>query len=186
MHWTMRLRASPRLALVPFTLLAAAAVVSCSHKMNDEDCNALLGRGIGLAMYSGSAEVPVDVEALRKRARGAPKRAIVEFDQLCHGADENDAITCTRRANDSAQFVACGPLTKRAREAGEIVQQLIAKRHSADECAKYAEHGVKIGVGTADDAGHLVRDCDEAMEVGVYRCRLGAKDPAAWDACIDL
>jgi hypothetical protein len=176
----MRLR-SP--LVVGLSLLLVLPVASCSRKLTKEQCDHLLGRGIGLAAYSGSAEVPVDVEALRKRARREAKAAIASFDQACLGASDNGEINCMRRAKDSAEFIACGDITKKAREAGEIAQLVIAKRHNADECSKYAEHGVHIGVGTADDAGKLHRECDEPMEVGVYKCRLVAADKPAWDAC---
>ena len=176
----MRLRAP---LLVGLTLMLAIPVASCSRKLTPEQCDHLLGRGIGLAAYSGSAEVPVDVEALRKRARREAKQAIESFDKACVGSPDNGEVNCMRRAKSSEEFVACGDITKKAREAGEIAQLVVAKRHSTDECSKYAEHGVQIGVGTADDAGKLHQDCDQAMEVGVYRCRLVAKDKAGWDAC---
>lgn len=158
-------------------------VVSCSRKLTEEDCNHLLGRGVGLAAYAGSAEVPVDIEALKKRARRDTKRAAEGFDQACIGADDGGQIACARRAKDVNEFIGCGGLVQKAAEAGSVVQLVIAKIHSADECSKYAEHAIHIGVGTVDDAGKLARECDTPMEVGVYRCRLAANDRAAWDAC---
>ena len=169
--------------MVGLALFLVLPVASCSRKLTAEECDHLLGRGIGLAAYSGSAEVPVDVEALRKRARREAKAAIADFDQACVGAPDHGEVNCMRRAKSSDEFVGCGGLVKKAREAGEIAQNVLAKRHSADECSKYAEHGVHIAVGTADDAGKLARECDEPMEVGVYKCRLAAPDKAAWDAC---
>jgi hypothetical protein len=169
--------------VVALASLAVFPIAACSRKLTQEDCNGLLGRGVGLAAYSGSAEVPVDIELLKKRARREAKAASEAFDKACVGAPDNGEVTCSRRANDSAQFVACGELVKKAREAGEIVQNVIAKQHSADECSKYAEHGVKIGVGSVDDAGRLMRDCDQIMEIGVYKCRMAAQTVDAWNAC---
>jgi hypothetical protein len=169
-----------------FAGLAAVSVVSCSHKLTDEDCNHLLGRAIGLAAFSGSAEVPVDVDALRKRARGAPKQAITDFDKACLGSSDDGATACARRANDVAQFEGCGGLVKKARDTGLVAKQLVARKHDADECAKYGEHAAKIGVVAFTEAGKAVQDCDAPMELGVYDCRLVAKDAAAWDACADL
>src|SRR5262249_11995591 len=102
-------------AVVALTLLAGV-VVSCSHKLTEQDCDHLLGRGVGLAAFSGSAEVPVDVEALRKRARGAPKQAIDAFDKACLGSNDDGVTACARRANDATQFEGCGALGKKARE----------------------------------------------------------------------
>ena len=174
------------IAVVAFTLVAGTAVVSCSRKLTEEDCNHLLGRAVGLAAFSGSAEVPVDVDALRKRARGAPKQAIGDFDKACLGANDDGASACARRANDVAQFEGCGGLVKKARDTGLVAKQLVARKHDADECAKYGEHAAKIGVVAFTEAGKVVQDCDEPMELGVYDCRLAAKDAAAWDACVDL
>lgn len=179
-------RASRSVGVVALAFASVVPVVSCSRKLTDEDCTHLLGRGVGLAAYSGSAEVPVDVEALRKRARGAPKRAIDDFDKACVGAPDDGIVACGRRANDVAQFDACGPVVKKARDTGMVAKQLVARRHDADECAKYAEHAVKIGVATPDEAGTLVHDCDDPMEVGVFDCRLASKDLAGWNACVDL
>jgi hypothetical protein len=174
------------IAVVAFAALAIAPVAACSHALTDEDCNHLLGRGVGLAAFSGSAEVPVDVDALRKRARGAPKRAIDDFDSACRGTKDDGMSACARRANDVAQFEQCGPLVKKARDTGLVAKQLVARKHDADECAKYGDHAVKIGVVSFTEAGKVVQDCDEPMELGVYDCRLVAKDVAAWDACVDL
>ena len=179
-------RAVHSIVVVALAVVAVVPVASCSHKLTDEDCAHLLGRGVGLAAYSGSAEVPVDVDALRKRARGAPKRAIDDFDKACLGADDSGATACARRANDVGQFEACGGVVKKARDTGLVARQLVARHHDADECAKYAEHAVKIGVVSFTEAANAVHDCDEPMEMGVYDCRLTAKDAAAWDKCLDL
>jgi hypothetical protein len=177
---------APRSIAVVALALFAGVVVSCSRKLDQQDCDHLLGRGVGLAAFSGSAEVPVDVEALRKRARGAPRQAIDAFDKACLGAADDDVTACARRANDAAQFEGCGGLVKKARETGLVAKQLVARKHDADECAKYGEHAAKIGVVAFTEAGKAVQDCDEPMELGVYDCRLAAKDTAGWDACVDL
>ena len=52
-------------------------------------------------------------------------------------------------------------------------------RHADDA----RDHGVRIGIALGEDVGKLVRECDGWMEVGVYRCRLAARDAAAWKAC---
>ncbi len=173
-------------AFVLFAVVLTVPIVACSRKLKLEDCNHLLGRGVGLAAYAGSAEVPVDIDALRGRARGAPKRAIEDFDKVCIGAEEDGQVACSRRANNIAEFAACGGLVTKARDAGLIAAQLVARRHTSDECSKYAEHGVHAGVGTVDDAGKLMRECDEVMEEGVYACRLAAKDAPTWEACMGL
>lgn len=185
---TMRRSSSARglRGLALFAIVLVVPIAACSRKMKLEDCNHLLGRGVGLAAYAGSAEVPVDIDALRARARGGPKRAIEDFDKACVGALDDGQIACARRANNVAEFAACGGLVTKARDAGIVAAQLVARRHTSDECSKYAEHGVHAGVGTADDAGKLMRECDEVMEEGVYACRLAAKDAAAWEACMGL
>ena len=172
-------------AAIGLSLVLTTALVACSRKLSQQDCDHLLGRGVGLAAFSGSAEVPVDIDMLRGRARREAKTAIADFDKACVGAPDEAQVTCARRANNNAEFVACGGLVKRARDAGEVVQYVIARQHDSDECSKYAEHGVQIGVASVDDARKLVKECDGVMEEGVYRCRLASKDPTAWVACND-
>ncbi len=176
----------PRAAVhagVGLLVLMASAVSACGKKMTKEECGHLLSRGVGLVAYPSSEVVPVDVDNLHARAKGDVKKAIDDFDRTCLGADESDQVLCARRAKSAADFVACGPLTKKAHETGQLAQLAIPKKHSVDECSKYAEHGVKIGAATVDEVSKLVKECDDWMEVGTYRCRLGAKDAAAWKAC---
>ncbi|GAC1352275.1 MAG: hypothetical protein NVS3B20_19760 [Polyangiales bacterium] len=164
-------------------VMVASATASCSHKLGQEECAHLMGHGVGLAAFSDTVVVPVDVNDLHQRAHGPSKQALDDFDRSCLGADEGDQILCARRAKTSDEFVACGPIAKRAREAGEVIQLALLKKHNADQCASYADHAVIIGAGTADDAGRLVQECDAWMEIGTYRCRLAAKDARAWAAC---
>lgn len=170
--------------IVTATLLVALTmVVSCSKKLTKEECGHLLGHGTGLVAYPSAEVVPVDVENLHARAKGDVKKAIDDFDRACVGADDGDQIMCARRAKNSADFVECGPLTQKALATGAVAQLAIVKKHNSDECSKYADHGVKIGAAVTDDAGKLVQECDVWMEEGTYRCRLSAKDAAAWKAC---
>jgi hypothetical protein len=170
-------------ASVGLLLLASTAFVACGKKLTKDECGHLLGHGVGLIAYPSAEVVPVDVDNLHARAKGEVKRAIDEFDRACIGADESDQILCARRAKSSADFVACGPLTKKAYDTGTVAQLAIVKKHTVDECSKYADHGVKVGATSVDDVSKLVHECDTWMEIGTYRCRLGAKDAAAWNAC---
>ena len=164
-------------------MVLTTTVFACGKKLTKEECGHLLGHGVGLVAYPSAEVVPVDVDNLHARAKGDVKRAIDDFDRACVGSAESDQILCARRAKSAADFVACGPMTKKAHETGSVAQLAIAKKHSVDECSKYADHGVKIGAASVDEVSKLVRECDGWMGVGTYRCKLAAKDAAAWNAC---
>lgn len=175
-------------------LAALAPLPACSKKLTQEDCNHLLGRGVGLSAYGNGGEplqkemgmyggVPVDVEMLRKTARGPAKQAIADFDKVCIGADDHGQIACGRRANNVQEFESCGGVVSKARETGKIARLAVTKKYSVDECSKYAEHGVQVGAATADDVPKLIKECEGWLEIGFYECRTTAKDAASWKAC---
>jgi hypothetical protein len=180
---TSKGRARRRLVALTTFVLASTGAVACSRKLAQEDCDAFLGRGIGLLAYASASEEPFTVESVRARAREREKKAIAGFDAACVGAADDGQRDCGRYANNIADFAKCGPVTQKARDAAVIAQDALAKKHNADECSKYAEHAVKIGLATPDDAGKYVRECDEFMNVGVFRCRMEANDAATWRGC---
>jgi hypothetical protein len=175
------------------TVMLAPATAGCSRKLTHEECNHLLGRGVALAALqnipedvvkqSGIFGVPIDVELLRKDARGKAKDAIVEFDRACPLADDGGVAMCSRRAKNEAEFRACGGMATRAWNTGLVARAAVVRRFTVDECAKYAEHGVKISAITADDVSKLIKECEGWMEIGPHECRMQAKDAAAWKAC---
>ncbi len=163
--------------------LGAASAAACGRKLTQEDCDAFLGRGIGLAAYASAKDEPFTVESVRQRARPAEKTAIAQLDAMCVGAADDGQRECMRMAHAATDLDRCGPVAKKAREVGAIAQNALAKRHSADECSKYGEHAVAIGAATFDEVGAVVRECDDFMNVGVFRCRMSATDKARWAAC---
>ena len=163
--------------------LGVAATAGCGRKLTQEDCDAFLGRGIGLAAYQSAKEEPFTVESVRQRARPAEKQAIAELDAMCVGAPDDGQRDCMRMAHVAADLDKCGPVVKKARAVGAIAQNALAKRHSADECSRYGEHAVAIGAATVDEVGAVVRECDGFMNVGVFNCRMAANDKAGWAAC---
>jgi hypothetical protein len=173
-----------------FTSLALAG---CGKKLAAEDCDHLLGRAVGLAAYEGAEPfqkemgiyggVPVDLALLRKSARGKAKQAIEDFDRACVGADDGGAIACGRRAKSDEEFRACGGMVTKARETATVARVAVTRKHSVDQCARYADHAVKIGAASPDDASALVRSCEDWLEIGFFECRVAAKDKAAWEAC---
>lgn len=172
-----------RLAAIGLVLLGGASALACARKLSQEDCDAFLGRGIGLLAVASSADEPFTVESVRNRARPAEKRAIAELDAMCLNAADQGQRDCSRDAHSIAEFEKCGPLTKKAREVAEVAQNALAKRHSADACSKYGEHAVKIGATSVDDVGVVVRECDGFMNVGIFKCRMAATDAKSWKAC---
>jgi hypothetical protein len=172
-----------RLAALGLLLLGSASTVACARKLTPEDCDALLGRGIGLLAVASAADEPFTVESVRQRARPAEKKAIAELDAMCQGAADHGQRDCALAAKTVDELAKCGPQSKKAREVAEIAQNALAKRHSADACSKYGEHAVKIGAATVDQVGGVVRECDGFMNVGVFRCRMEATDAKGWNAC---
>jgi hypothetical protein len=176
-------------------ILLAPAVFSCSRKLTQEECNHLLGRGVALAAIkaipepvvkqSGIYGVPIDIEALRKTARGKAKEALNTFDGMCPKQDDNGVSMCSRRAKNEEEFRACGGMALKAWDTGLIARSAVMRKFTGDECSKYAEHAVQIKAATADDVSALVKDCDSWMEIGVHECRMAAKDAAAWKTCAD-
>ena len=177
-------------------LMLALASAGCSRKLTQEECSHLLGRGVALAALKGIPDdivkqsglygVPIDVELLRKNAHGRAKAAIEEFDRACPLGNDDGVTLCSRRAKNEAEFRACGGMATRAWSAGTVAREAVQRRFNADECAKYAEHGVKIVAITADDVSKAVKDCESWMEIGLHECRLAAKDAAGWKACETL
>ncbi|MFI5300558.1 MAG: hypothetical protein ACHREM_20935 [Polyangiales bacterium] len=162
-------------------------IVACSacesKNLTEEDCDHLLGRGLALVAFPKEAAPPLDVQSVKQRVRGDAKQATEGFAKACIGKKAEGLVECQRRAGSMDAFEKCGALASQAVSVARKAEGAIAKRHSTDECAAYATHGVECGAGTADDAGRFHRECDDWMEVGVYRCRLGAKNKAAWIAC---
>lgn len=184
-------RRTSALALVG---IATAAFAGCGKKLTADDCTHLLGRGVGLATGADGVEVvqkqmgiyggvPLDLELLRKTARGSVKQAIADFDAACVGHEDGGATLCGRRAKNMDEFRACGGIVTKAADTGKIARLAVTKKHSVEECSKYAEHAVKIGAGTADDVTTFVKQCEDWLEIGFYECRLAATDAAAWKAC---
>lgn len=180
-----------RQALLLATL--ALALPACNRKLTGEECNHLLGRGVALAALqnipeavvkqSGIYGVPIDVEALRKSARGRPKEALAEFDAFCPTQDDRGVSMCSRRAKNAEEFRACGGMAARAWEAGLVARGAVLRKFTGDECSRYAEHAVKVSAISADDVSKLVKDCDGWMEIGVHQCQMEAKDASSWKAC---
>jgi hypothetical protein len=180
-----------RQALVLVTL--ALAIPACNRKLTVEECNHLVGRGVALAALkqipedmvkaSGLYGVPIDVDRLRKDARGKAKEALADFDRICPTQDDRGVSLCSRRAKNAEEFQACGGMAARAWETGQVAKAAVMRKFSGDECSKYAEHAVKIGAAAADDVSKLVKDCDTWMEMGVHECRMAAKDAAGWKGC---
>lgn len=175
-------------------VLASSSVAGCSRKLTKEECDHLLGRGIALQAQKGIPEpvlkqsgiygVPLDVELVRKTARGKAKQAIEDFDRACLGLEsETGVVLCGRRAKDEAELRACGGLAARALDTGASARLAVTRKFSSDECSKYAEHGVKIGAITPDDVSRLMKECEDWLEIGYFECRTVAKDAAAWKAC---
>jgi hypothetical protein len=168
-------------------VLLLALVVTCSacesKPLTEEDCDNLLGRGLALVAFPKDAAPPLDVQNVKARVRGDAKAATDAFAKACVGQKNVGIVDCQHRAGSMAAFEQCGPLATQAVAVARKAEGAIAKKHSTDECAAYATHGVECGAGTADDAGKFHRECDDWMEVGVYRCRVAAKDKAAWIAC---
>ncbi len=192
----MVVRRTSGLASVALAAVAVAAVsaTGCGKKLGADECNHLLGRGVGLATGGDGVEVvqkqmgiyggvPLDVDLLRKTARGPVKDAIAEFDAACVGHDDGGATLCGRRAKNMDEFRACGGIVAKAADTGKIARLAVTKKHSVDECSRYAEHAVKIGAGTPDDVSALVKECEDWLEIGFYECRLAAKDAASWNGC---
>ena len=177
------------------TVVLALATLSCSRKLTKEECSHLLGRGVALAALknipepvvkqSGIYGVPIDVELLRKNARGKSKEAINTFDGQCPLQDDNGVSLCSRRAKNEEEFRACGGMALKAWDTGLIARAAVPRKFTGDECSKYAEHAVQIKAATADDVSALVKDCDSWMEIGVHECRMAAKDAAGWKSCAD-
>lgn len=179
-----------------FGLLAvmlALATAGCSRKLSKEECSHLLGRGVALAALknipedvvkqSGIYGVPIDVEMLRKNAQGKAKDAIVEFDRACPLGNDDGVTLCSRRAKNDEEFRACGGMALRAWSTGVVARAAVLRRFTVDECAKYAEHAVKIGAITADDVSKTIKDCEAWMEIGIHECQMNAKDGPSWKAC---
>jgi hypothetical protein len=164
-------------------MASSASVVACSRKLTQEDCDGFLGRGIGLLAVASASEEPFTVESVRLRARPVEKKAIAELDAMCVGAADDGQRECSRIAHTIGELEKCGPLTKKARAVAEIAQNALPKRHGADECSKYGQHAVAIGASTVDAVGEVVRECDGYMNVGIFNCRMTAKDAAGWKAC---
>jgi hypothetical protein len=177
----------------PLILLTLALAAGCSRKLNQEECNHLLGRGVALAALktipedvvkqSGLYGVPIDVELLRKNATGKAKQAIEEFDRACPTGEGGGVSLCARRSKNEEEFRACGGMAARAWDYAMVARGAVARQFSVDECSRYAEHGVTIGAITADDVSGLTKLCDGWMEIGVHECRMAAKDAARWNAC---
>lgn len=171
------------------------SVNGCNRKLTTEECSHLLGRGVALAALqnipeevvkqSGLYGVPIDVEVLRKNARGKPKQAIDDFDRMCPTQNDSGVSLCSRRAKNAEEFKACGGMATRAWETGQSAQDAVMRKFTGDECSKYAEQAVKVGAAKADDVSKLVKDCDTWMEIGIHRCQMAAKDAAAWKACAE-
>lgn len=173
-----------RRASILASLFACLSCSACASKpLTEEDCDNLLGRGLALVAFPKDAAPPLDVQNVKSRVRGDAKAATDAFGKACVGQKNEGIVDCQHRAGSMAAFEQCGPLAVQAVAVARKAEGAIAKKHSTDECAAYATHGVEIGAGTADDAGKLHRECDDWMEIGVYRCRLSAKDKATWIAC---
>jgi len=178
---------------VLFSVMVALATTGCTRKHTQEECSHLLGRGVALAALqnipedivkqSGLYGVPIDVELLRKNAHGKAKTAIEEFDRACPLANDNGVSLCSRRAKNEAEFRECGGMATRAWSAGLVARAAVQRRYTVDECARYAEHGVKIAAITADDVSKTIKECEAWMEIGLHECRMKAKDGAGWKAC---
>lgn len=180
--------------LLLMLVLAVPSLAGCSRKLTKEECDHLLGRGIALQAQkdipeavlkeSGIFGVPLDVELVRKTARGQAKQAIEDFDRACLGVEvDSSVVLCGRRAKNEAELRACGGMALRGLEAGEKAKGAVTRHFSADECSRYAEHGVKIGAVAPDDVSKLMKECEGWLEIGFVACRNAAKDPAGWKAC---
>ena len=175
---------APSLVALGLAVGLAGGATGCTPRaMTEEECDHLLGRGIALVSFPGDPEPRMNVENVKQRARGAAKEALTDFAHACVGAKEDGLVMCQRRVKTDAQFKECGALAQQAYATARATEGAIVKHHTTEQCAKYAEHGVQIGAGTADEVGDFHRDCDGWMEVGVYRCRLAAKDKATWRGC---
>lgn len=183
-----------RTTLLFAVVLALPSVAGCDRKLTHEECDHLLGRGIALQAQkdipeavvkeSGLFGVPLDVELVRKTARGNAKASIEEFDKACMAVTNGSAVVlCGRRAKNEAELRECGGMAVKALDTGAIAKKAVTRRFSSDECSRYAEHGVKIGAITADDVSKLMKQCEGWLEIGYMECRTAAKDPAAWKAC---
>jgi hypothetical protein len=180
-----------RQVLVALTL--ALALPACNRKLTVEECNHLVGRGVALAAIkqipedmvkqSGLYGVPIDVDRLRRDARGKAKEALADFDRFCPTQDDRGVSLCSRRAKNAEEFQACGGMATRAWETGMVAKAAVLRKFSGDECSKYAEHGVKVSGITADGVSALIKECDGWMEMGLHECRMAAKDAAGWKAC---
>ncbi len=175
-------------------LVAPSSLVACTKRLTHEQCNHLLGRAIGFAAYPAGTEpknemglyggVPgLDVEQLRKEAKGDAKTAMEEFDKACVGSDEEPAYLCARHANDAAQLYACGGMVSKAKDAAGRAKNALMRKYNANQCSEYAQHALKVGAITADDTNKTVQDCDTWMQIGVHDCRMAAKDATAWKSC---
>ncbi len=169
---------------IALTLCASLPLASaCNRKLTSDDCDRVLSRAVGLIAFPSAEVVPIDLPALRGRAKGEAKAAFASFDQICVGQTDLDVVNCARRAHDGKDFAACGPIQAKAAAAGVPIALVVARRHTADECSKYGEHAVKIGAATADEVGAVVTECDGTLEEGFYLCRMQAKDKDAWKKC---
>ena len=174
--------------------LALSGLVGCRRALTAEECDHLLGRGLALQAQkdipeavlqkAGVEGLPIDVELVRKTARGKAKEAIAAFDRTCRAEESDPAIVlCGRRAKNEAELRACEGMAMRALEAGAVAKASVTRKFSADECSRYAEHGVKIGAVTADEVTKLMKECEGWLEIGYVACRTTAKDVATWKAC---
>lgn len=158
---------------------------ACSRSLKQDDCDRLLSRGVGLAAYTmpSAQELNTSIELIRKQAKGEVLQAITTFDQVCVGSVDHGEVSCAKQAKNEAEFVACGGLIKKANETGKLALLAVTKRFSAHECADYGDRGVRIGIVTAEQVHSLIRECEEGLLIGVYRCRLNANRVETWKMC---
>lgn len=168
--------------------------VGCTKKLTQDQCNALLGRSIGMLAYPKGGEpknelglyggIPgLDVDRIRKEAQGATKAAVEAYDKACVGSDDQSAFLCARHANDATQLWACGGMVSEAKKAAVLAKDLVPRKYDANECSAYAQHAVAVKAISVDDVGKTVQDCDGWLLIGRYECRMAAKDAQAWKNC---
>lgn len=166
----------------------------CTKKLTPEQCNALLGRSIGMLAYPKGGEpknelglyggIPgLDVDRIRKEAQGPTKAALEAYDKACLGSDDQAAFLCARHANDATQLWACGGMVAEAKKAAVLAKDLVPRKYDANECSAYAQHAVAVKAISVDDVGKTVQDCDAWLAIGRYDCRMAAKDAQAWKNC---
>lgn len=172
-----------------------SGALGCAKKLTKDECNAMLGRSIGMLAYPGGSGEPrnelglyggipgLDVEKLRKDAKGPTKTALDAYDQVCIGSTDQAAFLCARHANDATQLWACGGMVSEAKKAATLAKDMLPRKYDANQCSAYAQHAIAVQALTADEVSKAVQDCDTWLPIGRYDCRMAAKDAQAWKTC---